>query len=193
MLKLAKIIQKIDKNIIIGVQPTDIHKLSHNTKLKIYSQHVDSFEPGRHTGYILPEAVKEAGAVGAFLNHSEHRLKFNELKKTIQRCKKVKLKTAVFAPNLAEAKKIEKLKPDYLIIEPPELVAGRISVSKAKPNLIKTISKNLKSKFLVGAGINSKQDVITAMKLGASGIGVSSAITKSKNPGKDLKELLDIH
>ena len=190
VLKLAKIIQKIDKDIIVGVQPTDIYKISCNTRLKIYSQHVDYFEPGRHTGFVLPEAVKEVGAVGAFLNHSEHKLKFDELKKTVQRCKKVKIKTAIFASNLAEAKKIEKLKPDYLIIEPPELVAGRISVSKAKPSLISTISKNLKSKFLVGAGINSKQDVITAMKLGASGIGVSSAITKSKNPEKVIKELM---
>ena len=109
------------------------------------------------------------------------------MKKTIERCKKLKLKTMVFAANLKEARKIEKLKPEYIIIEPPELVAGNISVSQAKPELIKKISKTLKTKFLVGAGIKNSHDVRAALKLGASGIAVSSAITKAKNPRKVLK------
>jgi len=190
VLKLAKIIQKVNKDIIIGVQPTDIHKLKWHTKLPIYSQHVDYQEKGRNTGFVLPEAIKAAGATGTFLNHSEHKLEFDDLKKTIQRCKKVKLKTVVFAGNLRQAKKIKKLNPDYLIIEPPELVAGKVSVSSAKPGLIKKISKKLKSKFIVGAGIKSRKDVEIAIELGASGIAVSSAITKSKNPEKVLKDLI---
>ena len=187
---LAKKIEKVDKNIIIGVQASDIYEIAKATKLKIYAQHVDSQKPGKNTGYILPEAVKKDGAKGTFLNHSEHPLKFPVLKKTIKRCKSLSLKTAVFAKNLKEAKKIQKLKPDYLIIEPPELVGGKISVSKSKPNLIKKIAKELKTGFLVGAGIHTKEDVKIAMKLGASGIAVSSAITKAKNPGKKLREFL---
>ena len=190
VIKLAKQIEKVNKNIILGVQASDIAELTKSTKLKIYSQHIDYQKPGRQTGFILPEAVKEDGAVGAFLNHSEHPLKFPILKKTIQRCKQLKLKTIVFTPNLKQAQKIQKLKPDYLIIEPPELVAGKISISQAKPELIKNISKKLKMKFLVGAGIHTKRDVQTALKLGASGIAVSSAITKAKNPSKKLREFL---
>ena len=53
------------------------------------------------------------------------------------------------------------------------------------------ISKKLKMKFLVGAGIHTKEDVKVAMKLGAAGIAISSAITKAKNPGKKLKELIN--
>lgn len=188
-LNLAKSIEKVSKNIIIGVQAGNVKEIAKKTKLKVYAQHVDPYKPGRHTGYIIPETIKKDNAKGSFLNHSEHKLAFNVLKKTIKRCKNIGLKTAVFASNLKQAKKIKKLKPDYLIIEPPELVAGKISVSKAKPNLIKNISKNLKTKFLVGAGIHSKEDVKIAMKLGASGIAISSAITKAKNPGKKLKEL----
>ena len=189
VLNLVKEIEKVDKNIIIGVQASDILEITKKTKLKIYSQHVDYFEKGRHTGYILPEAVKADKATGTFLNHSEHKLSFSVLKKTIKRCKKVKLKTAVFASNLREAKKIQKLKPDYLIIEPPELVGSKKSISKEKPELIKNISKHIKS-FIVGAGIHSKEDINLAMKLGAKGIAISSAITKAKNPGKKLRELL---
>jgi len=188
--ELAKKIEKVDKNIIVGVQASDIYEIAKATKLKVYSQHVDFFKPGRQTGYILPEAVKKDKAKGTFLNHSEHPLKFSVLKKTIKRCKKLKLKIAVFAKDLAEAKKIKKLKPDYLIIEPPELVGGKVSVSKSKPDLIEKIAKELKTKFIVGAGIHTRDDVKVAMKLGASGIAISSAITKAKKPGKKLRELV---
>jgi len=189
-IKLAKAIEKVNKNIIIGVQPTDIYEIAKVTKLRVYAQHVDYQKPGRNTGFILPEAVKKDKAKGVFLNHSEHKLKPRILKKTIKRCKQVGLKILVFAASLKEAKKIKKLKPDYLVIEPPELVGGKISVSKAKPELIKNIAKKLKYKFLIGAGIKTSEDIKIAMNLGASGIAISSAITKAKNPGKKLKELI---
>ncbi len=191
--ELAKQIGKVDKNIIIGVQAGDIYEIVKATKgkLKVYSQHVDYQKKGKATGFILPEAVKKDGAIGSFLNHSEHKLSFDVLKKTIKRCKKIGLKTIVFASSLSEAIKIEKLKPDHLIYEPPELVGGKISVSKAKPELIKKIFRKLKMKFLVGAGIHSREDVKIAMKLGASGIAVSSAIVNSENPKKRLGELTE--
>lgn len=188
-LKLAKIIERFDKDIIVGVQPSHLNEIAKKTKLKVYSQHVDYFKPGRHTGYIIPEAIKKDGAKGTFLNHSEHKLPFRILKKTIKRCKEAKLKTIVFASTLKEAKRIQRLKPDLLIIEPPELVATKTSVSQEKPELIEKISKKLKSKFLVGAGIHTNQDVTTALRLGASGVALSSALTKSKTPRKVLQKL----
>lgn len=188
--KIAKEIEKVDKNIIIGVEASDIYDISRKTKLKVYAQHVEYFEPGRNTGYVLPESVKKNGAVGTFLNHSEHKLSFEVLKRTVIRCKKIGLKTLVFASTLKEAEKIQSLKPDYLVIEPPELVAGKKSVSKEKPELIKTINNKLKMKFLVGAGINTREDIRIAMKLGASGVAFSSVITTAKEPGKKLKEMM---
>lgn len=189
-IKIAKEIEKVDKNIILGVQASDIYEIAKKTKLKIYAQHVEYFLPGRNTGYILPEAVKKDRGVGTFLNHSEHKLNYSVLKKTIARCKKVRLKTLVFANSLREAEKVQKLHPDYLAIEPPELVGGKISVSTAKPELIERIKRKIKMKFLVGAGIHTREDVQIAMKLGASGIAVASAVTKAKNSEKKLRELL---
>jgi len=190
-IKLAKAVEKIKKDIIIGVQASDIYEISKATHLKIYSQHVDYEKKGKSTGFVLPEAIKKDGAAGSFLNHSEHKLKFDILKKTLERCKEVGLKTVVFASSLKEAIKIEKLRPDYLIYEPPELVGGKKSVSKEKPEIIKKISKKIKMKFLVGAGIHKKEDVIIALKLGASGFAVSSAIANAKNPEKKLKQLIN--
>jgi len=190
VLNLARKIEKVNKNIIIGVQASDIYEIKKATNLIIYSQHVDYQKEGRATGFILPEAIKKDGAVGSFLNHSEHKLSFSILKKTIERCMQVGLKTIVFASSIKEAQKIEKLNPDYLVYEPPELVAGKLSVSEAKPEIIKKISKILKMKFLVGAGIHTKKDIETAIKLGASGIAVSSAVVLAKNPEKKLRELV---
>ncbi|MCF7910292.1 triose-phosphate isomerase [Candidatus Pacearchaeota archaeon] len=190
VLKLCKIIEKISRKIILGVQVTDISDIEKSIKNPVYVQHVDFFEPGRNTGYILPEAVKAKNAEGVFLNHSEHKISFENLKKTINRCKKIKLKTMVFAGNVAEAKKIDKLKPDYLIYEPPELVAGKTSVSESKPEIIEKVVRTVKSKVLVGAGVHSNKDVKIAMKLGARGVALSSAVTTAKNPKKVLLELL---
>ena len=190
VLKLAKVIEKVDKNIIVGVQASDIEEVARKTKLKVFCQHVDWQKAGRGTGFILPEAIKVDGAKGVFLNHSEHKLAFSVLKKTIKRCRALKLEILVFAKDLFEVNKIKKLKPDYLVIEPPELVAGKVSVSKSRPRLIEKISKKLGHDFLVGAGIKNNEDVKIAMNLGASGIAISSAITKAKNPRKKLMELL---
>jgi triosephosphate isomerase len=187
---IAKEVERVDRNIILGVQASDIYEISKSTKLKIYAQHVDYYEPGRNTGYILPEAVKKDGAIGTFLNHSEHKLSYDTLKKTIERCKRIKLKTLVFASNLKEAEKIQKLKPDYLAIEPPELVGGKKSVLTEKPELIRKIKSKIKMKFLVGAGVHTHEDILIACKLGAAGIAVSSAITKAKNSEKKLRELI---
>ncbi len=190
VLKIAKEIEKISKKIIIGAQATDIRELSKKTKLDVYCQHADFQECGRATGFVLPEAIKESGAKGTFLNHSEHPLSFDIIKKTIKRCKKLKLKVLVFVKNLKEAKKIEKLNPDFIVYEPPELVAGKISVSKAKPELISKFAETLKKGFLVGAGIHSKEDVVKAIQLGAKGVAISSSIVKSKNPKKELEKFL---
>jgi triosephosphate isomerase len=189
-IKLAKQLEKVSKNIMIGVQATDIYEITKATKLRVYSQHVDYEKKGRATGFILPEAIKKDGAVGSFLNHSEHKLSFDVLKKTIKRCKQTGLKIMVFASSVSEAIKIQRLKPNYLIYEPPELVGGKISVSKAKPEIISKIKNKLKMKFLVGAGIHTKEDVAVALKLGASGIAVSSAVCGARNPEKKLRELL---
>ncbi len=190
-LKLCKKIEEVSKDIVVGCSPLDVYRISKETKLKVYCQHVDYFEEGRNSGFVLPEGVKGNGGVGVFLNHSEHPLDFSVLGKTILRCKKLKLKILVFASGLKEAKRIEKLGVDYICIEPAELVGGRVSVSSARPELIENIGKNLNCKFLVGAGVKSREDVDVAMKYGAKGVALSSAVTTSRNPGKVLRGLVN--
>ena len=189
-LRLARAVEEVDRKIIVAAQPTDVYLLSSKTGLEIFCQHADEFEAGRATGFITLEAVKAAGAKGILLNHSEHPLKFEKIKKISKRARKFGLKTAIFAKNLFWAKKIKTLKPDFLIVEPPELIAGEKSVTEAKPKLIKKIADELNYPFLVGAGIKSFGDVRKAVELGASGVAFASVFTKSANPKKSLKKIL---
>ncbi|MEM1805090.1 MAG: triose-phosphate isomerase, partial [Nanopusillaceae archaeon] len=93
------------------------------------------------------------------------------------------------------ARTIAYLDPDYIAIEPPELIGTGISVSKAKPeiiiNSVKSIREiNNKVKILVGAGISNGEDVKKAIELGVNGVLVSSAVTKAKDFYEKIKELL---
>jgi triosephosphate isomerase len=196
-LKLAKSIARADKNAIITAQAGDIDRLS-KTKLKIYSQHVDFQAPGKTTGYIIIEDIKAQGASGTLLNHSEHSLDFNVLKKTLERCKENKIKTIVCVKNLNEAKKILALSPDMIAFEVPELIATGKAISKFKANSVKKFSKIVKSynkmhktkiKALCGAGISTSEDVKSSLELGCQGVLASSAVIKSKNPEKLIREM----
>jgi triosephosphate isomerase len=191
LLKLVKEIEKVDSRVIVAAQVADVSLISSKTVLNVFVQHVDPVLPGRNNGFVTAESVKARGAKGVLINHSEHRLSFNEIKNTVKRCKDVRLKTCVFAEDLKAAMRLKKLKPDYLVIEPKDLVASKTaSVSSARPDLISNVSKKLGYPFLVGAGVKSNEDFRVAMKLGAFGILLSSAITTSKNPEKVLRRLL---
>ena len=100
MLKLAKAVDRIadkyDLDVIVTPQYTDIRLLAQNTeRIHVYAQHMDALVPGRGLGSVLPEAVKEAGAVGVMLNHAEKKLRLDEIKATIARADEVGLATIV--------------------------------------------------------------------------------------------------
>lgn len=185
--KLAKICAKY--NVIIAVQPADIFAAA-CTKAPILAQHVDAVDYGAKTGWILPESCQQNGAIGSLVNHSEHRLQLPEIKKTIEKLRKLKMISVVCASTPEMAVKIAKFKPDVIAIEPPELIGGNISVSEAEPEVITRTTHKIKNiPILCGAGIHTKQDVRQAILLGAKGILIAHAVTNAKNPAKILKEL----
>ncbi|MEM5873166.1 MAG: triose-phosphate isomerase [Candidatus Aenigmatarchaeota archaeon] len=191
-----KVAEEYNVEIAIAPQPTDIRLLSENSKrVKIFAQHIDPIKGGAYTGHILPEAVKDSGAVGTLINHSERQLTLVEIGELIEICKDLGLISVVCVTNDKLARTIAYLDPDYIAIEPPELIGTGISVSKAKPeiiiNSVKSIREiNNKVKILVGAGISNGEDVKKAIELGANGVLVSSAVTKAKDFYEKIKELL---
>lgn len=184
---LAKKICKF--NVAIAPQFTDIEKLSKICK-NVFAQHVDGIGFGRNTGYVLAESLKQAGAIGSLINHSERRIELKKIQSAINSCKRAKLISIVCVPNLKMAIKVDNFRPNYIAIEPPELIETGIAVSKVKPKLIKNVVDNVKSKVICGAGISSGEDVRVALELGTFGVLVSSAIIKAKDPVSVLKEMI---
>ncbi len=188
-LKLAKIAEKISKKykIKIAVVPPQ-HLLSEIAKysIPVLAQHVDVASTGSTTGFIVPEIIKKSKVSGSLINHSEHRISEKEIIELVSRFKKLGMISVVCVKDVAEAKKYAKLNPDYIAIEPPELIGTGKAVSKEKPEVITksvmavTQAKN-STKLLCGAGIVSGKDVAKAIQLGAKGILVASGIIKAKN------------
>jgi len=188
-IKLAKICEsaanQTRKNIWIAVQATDIESISKAVHIPVFAQHIHSYAPGRNTGFITAEAVKKAGAIGTLLNHSEHKIENGKLAEYIKAAKRAGLLTLVFAADLDEIDKVRKLNPDFIAIESPELIAGKVSVSNAKPRLIKDavvlVKKHSNIPVLCGAGIQNGNDARKASELGSQGVVVASSIVKSNN------------
>lgn len=178
-----------DKNICVGVSPNTLD-LEHiadeykNEKILVFAQHVSSFDAGAHTGFVIADHAAQIGADGTILNHSEHRLDFEELEKTHKEAKEAGLITIICVATPDEVTKAKELKPDAIAYEPPELIGSSdVSVSSESPELI-TKSVNLAGNIplLVGAGIHTNEDITIAMELGAKGFLVASGVVKNKDP-----------
>jgi triosephosphate isomerase len=192
--QLAKIHQmvaeELDADIRVAVQAVDLFRVAEAVNIPVLAQHIDPVGFGSHTGHIMPEAVKSAGAEGTILNHSERRLDKETLKQAIKRAKEVGLITVVCAETPEEGASFLDFEPDYIAVEPPELIGGDISVSSAKPEIIENAAKLIGSdKLLVGAGVKTGEDVRTCIKLGAKGVLLASGVTKAKYPKAVLMDL----
>jgi len=152
--------------------------------------------PGSFTGHILPESIRETGAVGTLINHSERRLKLADIDAIITRARESDLLSVVCANNAAVSAAAAALKPNMIAVEPPELIGTGIPVSKAKPevvsgtvDLVKRINPDVV--ILCGAGITRGEDVAAALRLGTEGVLVASGVVKAKDPYTVLLEFAE--
>ena len=197
-LMIAKAMEKISKetggNMAIAVQTTDISMCAEQVSIPVWAEHIDPIKPGSHTGWTLPEAVKTAGAVGTLINHSEHRLILADIDVCINRAKELNLDHIICSNNVATSKAIAAFIPNFVAVEPPELIGGDISVTTADPkivsdsvNAVKEVNKNVK--VLCGAGVKNGKDVAKAIELGAAGVLLASGIVKAGDKEKVIRDL----
>lgn len=196
IIKFVKIAEKISKKYKIKIAvapPQHLIGLVSKNSIPILAQHVDVSKVGSTTGFVVPELLKKSGVYGSLINHSEHRISSKEIGNLVSKLKELKMISVVCVKDVAEAKKYAKLNPNYIAIEPPELIGSGKAVSKEKPDLIiKAVnavkSTKNKTKLLCGAGIVSGQDVSKASELGSKGILVASGIIKAKSWTKIIDE-----
>ena len=190
---LDELSEKYDVDVILDVPDTEIRYLAENTKrIHIYSQHMDAIPVGKGMGRSLPEALKDAGAVGVMLNHAEHKLTMEEIEAAIKRADEVGLATMVCADSIEEVKAIAKLSPNILVAEPTELIGtGKPADKEYVEAVIKEIREiNPEIKPFPSAGISKGEDCYNIIKAGSSASGCSSAIAKAENPLALAEEMI---
>jgi len=196
IIKFVKIAEKVSKKYKVKIAiapPQHLIGLVANSSILILAQHSDDSKVGSTTGFVIPELLKKSKVKGSLINHSEHRISNKEIVKLVSKLKKLKMISVLCVKNVAEARKYAKLNPNYIAIEPPELIGSGKAVSKEKPGLIIKAAEAVKSaknntKLLCGAGIVSGEDVTKAVELGSKGILVASGIIKAKNWNKIISE-----
>ena len=196
IIKFVKTAEKVSKKLKVKIAiapPQHLIGLVANSTIPILAQHVDDSKVGSTTGFIVPELLKKSKVKGSLINHSEHRIPPADIKKLVAKLKELKMISVLCVKDVAEARKYAKLNPDYIAIEPPELIGSGKAVSKERPELItKAVTAvnaaDNKTKLLCGAGIVSGEDVAKAKELGSKGILVASGIIKAKDWNKIITE-----
>ena len=195
---LARILDEEAKEnnveIAVAVNPLDFHPVKENVDIPVLLQHVDAVDFGSHTGRLNIDIAKEHGADGILINHSERRLTIADIDLLVQKARELDLTSIVCTNNPRVSGAIAYLNPDFIAMEPPELIGGDISVSKARPEAITATIDAVKSvrnvPVLVGAGVKNGEDVRRAINLGARGILVASGVTKAQDPKKAIENLI---
>ncbi|MDE0090955.1 MAG: triose-phosphate isomerase [Thaumarchaeota archaeon] len=185
--------------------------------LRILSQHADVQPAGSTTGYVIPELLKAAGAEGSIINHSEHRIKPAEIAATVKRLRDAGMTSILCVRSVRELRKYVPLGPDYVAIEPPELIGSGRAVSTEMPEIISgaaravsepprasaasresssssssiTAAARARPQLLCGAGVVSGADVAKAAELGSAGILVASGIIK-RGPAQWRSAIMDL-
>jgi len=193
-LLMDTIAQETGASMAIAVQATDITLCAQKVRIPVFAEHVDPINPGSHTGWSLPEAVKAAGAVGTLINHSEHRLRLADVDACITRAKELGLDHIVCTNNVATSKAVAAFFPNFIAVEPPALIGGDISVTTADPGVVSDTVEavreiNDRVKTLCGAGVKNGKDVAKAVELGSDGVLLASGIVKASNRDQVIRDL----
>ena len=182
-------------NMVVAPQCPDIYSLSREVKIPVFAQHVDAVDAGGHTGSTLIECVKEAGAVGSLINHSEQRMKLADIETVVKKTAEKSMVSVLCTNNIETSAAAATLKPDFVAIEPPELIGSGIPVSKAEPEIVEgTVDIiheiNPEVGVLCGAGITTGDDMRAALDLGAVGVLLASGIIMAEDPKEALLNLV---
>lgn len=198
-LELSKLCEKVSldthASIVVAPPTMDLARVASCVKIPVFAQHLDAVPSGSTTGRITVGNAKLSGATGTLVNHSERRLRIAEIHEVIDQCRRIGLISVACTNNLAVSKACAAMEPDFVAIEPPELIGGEVSVTSANPkivsdtvNAIRNVSR--KVRVLCGAGIKNGRDVSKAIDLGTDGVLLASGVVKAKDREKVLQDLV---
>lgn len=198
-LHLSRICQRVaeEQRVSIAVCPPmpSLALVAEAVDIPVFSQNVDPRKPGSGTGFVTPSEIASVGAYGTLINHSEHKQASADVGTCVEMCRALSMCTCVCADTVDIAVELAGFKPDFIAVEPPELIGGDVSVTTANPDIVENTVKAVKdvskgTMVLCGAGVKNGNDVRTALDLGASGVLLASGVVKSKDPESVIRDLV---
>ncbi len=190
-----KVADETGVNIAVAPQHMDLSRVAGAVEIPVMAQHIDPIGAGGHTGSVLAECALEAGARGTLINHSERRMLLADVEAVISRVRELDMVSVVCTNNVQTTAAAAALEPDFVAVEPPELIGSGIPVSKAEPEVVtgsvdavKKINPDVK--VLCGAGISTGDDMKAAIDLGAEGVLLASGIILADDPERALLDLV---
>ena len=195
--ELALIMAQIetDARMIAVVSAFDLSAVvSAAPNLEIWTQHLDPINFGSNTGWLHPETAIQRGAKGTLINHAEHKVSIEHIAMLLDNAPEG-FTICACAADIDEARALSALQPDYVAVEPPELIGGEISVTTADPEIVSGTARAIREisedvGILCGAGVKNGQDVLKAIELGTSGVLLASGVTKVKDAVAALNDLV---
>lgn len=193
VLQLLSSVKKIGEEtgvpIIACAQATDIYRIKHELGIEVWAQHIDPVDPGENTGWTSPYSVKEAGATGTLINHSEHKLSRETVLHTVQKAKNYGLKTLVIGQTPEMVLDYDSLDTDFIAYEKEDLIAGPVSMIDQQEEAIRNLVKKIRHPLIVGAGIDDGEDTKKTKLAGAAGVLMATHFVTASDPEKKLREL----
>lgn len=191
----AEVAAERGASMVVAPPVMDLALVASSVAIPVFAQHLDSVPSGSTTGHATVENAKASGAKGTLINHSERRLKIAEIHELIDRSRAAGLVTIVCTNNLAVSKACAAMEPDFVAIEPPELIGGDVSVTTANPKIVADTVRAIKGisaevGVLCGAGVKNGRDVATALELGTDGVLLASGVVKAKDRRAVLLDLV---
>lgn len=188
---VKKIIIETNVPIIAVAQATDIYRIRKELDIEVWAQHVDPIDPGKNTGWISPYSVKQAGATGVLINHSEHKVKEEIIIETIKKARQYNLKIVLIGQTVEMVKKFDSFDIDFLSIEKEDLIASPISMIDQQEETIKNLVRIVKHPLIIGAGINDGEDTRKSKAAGAAGVLMATYFVTAPDPEQKLRELAE--
>ena len=195
--ELAVIMQDLETNarLVAVVSAFDLSSVvSAAPNLEVWTQHLDPINFGSNTGWLHPNTAVCRGAKGTLINHAEHKVSIEHIAMLLDSVPE-DFTVCACAADIEEARALSALEPNYVAVEPPELIGGEISVTTADPEIvsgtaaaIREISESVG--ILCGAGVKNGDDVFAAINLGTSGVLLASGVTKVSDPISALNDLI---
>ena len=198
-MELAKLLDETARrtgaSIVICPPVTDLFCIQKEVGIPVWAQAADPVEPGSRTGHVTLEMLQNVGAEGLLVNHSERRLQMADIGWLVAKARKLNMDSCVCAADATESKACAAMGPDFIAVEPPELIGGDISVTTANPEIVRKSVEEVRKvnshvRVLCGAGVKTGRDVRKALELGAHGVLLASGVVKARDKKATLMDLV---